>query len=213
MPCVAEPVRVLAAVTLKPALDAIAAKYGGGEVSLIYGPSPTLANEIENGVPADLFFSADKIWMNELAQHNLIKPETMTDLVGNSLVLIARKGNARKVAIGPGVPLDQLVGAGPLARCDPDSQPDGTASLASSPSASGIASKIRSRAPRTHCSQSRWWGAVMCPWRSCLQQMLRRIPRSRLSGPFPTTLTRRSSTPWRYSPKAITLMRAGFLPT
>jgi hypothetical protein len=42
----AEPVRVLAAFTLKPALDEIAEGYreGGGEVVLVYGPSPGLAS-------------------------------------------------------------------------------------------------------------------------------------------------------------------------
>jgi molybdate transport system substrate-binding protein len=66
----ADPVRVLAAVTLKPAMDAIAEKYSGGEVLLVYGPSPTLAKQIENGVPADIFFSADTIWMDELTQNH-----------------------------------------------------------------------------------------------------------------------------------------------
>jgi ABC-type molybdate transport system substrate-binding protein len=49
-PCAADPVRVLAAVTLKPALDAIAVKYGDGKVVLMYGPSPMLAKQIEDGV-------------------------------------------------------------------------------------------------------------------------------------------------------------------
>lgn len=124
-PRAADPVRVLAAVTLKPALDAIAEKYSGGEVLLVYGPSPTLAKQIENGVPADIFFSPDTIWMDELAQHHLIKPETTIDLVGNHLVLIARKGSGHRVTIAPGFLLAKLVGAGPLAMCDPDSHPAG----------------------------------------------------------------------------------------
>jgi molybdate transport system substrate-binding protein len=132
VPCRAEPVRVLAAVTLKPALDAIAKKYRGGDVELVYGPSPSLAKQIENGLPADLFFSADTLWMDELAQRHLIRPETRTDLVGNRLVLVARKGSREPVRIAPGFPLSWLVGAGPLAMCDPDSHPagrDGKASL------------------------------------------------------------------------------------
>src|SRR5579863_2209586 len=57
----AEPLRVLAAFTLKPALDQIAADYRktGGNVTLVYGPSPGLAQQLENGAPGDLFFSAD----------------------------------------------------------------------------------------------------------------------------------------------------------
>ena len=124
-PRAADPARVLAAVTLKPALDAIAEKYNGGEVLLVYGPSPTLAKQIENGVPADIFFSADTIWMDELTQHHLIKPETTIDLVGNHLVLIARKGSGHRATIAPDFPLAKLVGAGALAMCDPDSHPAG----------------------------------------------------------------------------------------
>ena len=78
----------MAAVTLKPALDAVVNKYGRNEVLLVYGPSPTLAKQVDDGVPADLFFSADELWMDELAKHNLLKPETVTDLVSNHLVLL-----------------------------------------------------------------------------------------------------------------------------
>jgi molybdate transport system substrate-binding protein len=124
-PRAADPFRVLAAVTLKPALDAIVQKYSGGEVVVVYGPSPTLAKQIEDGVPADIFFSADKMWMDELAQKHLINPDTNTDLVGNHLVLIARKGSGHQTTIAPGFPLAELVGAGPLAMCDPDSHPAG----------------------------------------------------------------------------------------
>jgi ABC-type molybdate transport system substrate-binding protein len=55
-PSQAQPVRILAAFTLKPALDQIIAGHRGGEVQPVYGPSPTLAKKIENGLPADLFF-------------------------------------------------------------------------------------------------------------------------------------------------------------
>jgi molybdate transport system substrate-binding protein len=94
-PAAAEAVRVLAAFTLKPALDEIADSYrkDGGEVVLVYGPSPSLAQQVENGVPGDLFFSADPMWTDELAQHQLIKPGTITNLVGNHLVLIGKKGS------------------------------------------------------------------------------------------------------------------------
>jgi molybdate transport system substrate-binding protein len=94
----AEPVRVLAAFTLKPALDEIAEGYrkGGAEVVLVYGPSPGFAQQVENGIAADLFLSADPMWTDELAQHQLIKTGTVTDLVGNHLVLIGKKARRRR---------------------------------------------------------------------------------------------------------------------
>jgi molybdate transport system substrate-binding protein len=127
--CAAEPVRVLAAFTLKPALDEIAEGYrkGGGDVVLVYGPSPGLAQQVENGIAADLFLSADPMWTDELAQHQLIRTGTVTDLVGNHLVLIGKKG-APPAEIGS---LAQLIGAGPLVMCDPDSHPAGRMAKAS----------------------------------------------------------------------------------
>lgn len=125
----AEPVRVLAAFTLKPALDEIAADYRktGGDVALVYGPSPGLARQVEDGAPGDLFFSADPMWTDELMKHRLIKPGTLTELVGNHLVLIAKSGT-------PPVDLKSLpqaVGAGPVAMCDPDGHPAGRMAKAS----------------------------------------------------------------------------------
>jgi molybdate transport system substrate-binding protein len=129
----AEPVRVLAAFTLKPALDQIAADYQktGGTVTLVYGPSPGLAQQVENGEPADLFFSADPMWTDELMKHQLIKAGTLTDLVGNQLVLITAKGKAPPVTTTSQLQLMNLIGAGPLAMCDPDSHPAGRMAKAS----------------------------------------------------------------------------------
>jgi molybdate transport system substrate-binding protein len=125
----------LAAFTLKPALDAIAQDYrkGGGEVVLVYGPSPTLAQQVEKGMPADLFFSADALWTDELAQHKLLKPDTVAEPISNHLVLIAGKAKAvgEAQAIGPGFPLGPLVRAGPLVMCDPESHPVGRYAKAS----------------------------------------------------------------------------------
>ena len=125
----AEPLRVLAAFTLKPALDQIAADYRktAGNITLVYGPSPGLAQQLENGAPGDLFFSADAMWTDDLAKHRLIRDGTLTELVGNHLVLIAKKG-------APPVDLKSLarsVGAGPIAMCDPDGHPAGRMAKAS----------------------------------------------------------------------------------
>jgi molybdate transport system substrate-binding protein len=129
----AKPVRVLAAFTLKPALDEIAEDYRktGGEVTLVYGPSPGLAQQVENGAPGDLFFSADPMWTDELMKKQLIKPGTVTDLVGNQLVLITAKGKAPLVTNTSELQLVRLIGTGPIAMCDPDSHPAGRTAKAS----------------------------------------------------------------------------------
>src|SRR5579862_1199436 len=125
-----EPVRVFAAATLKTALDAVVETWRGegpGEslVQAVYGPTPALAKQIENGAPADIFFSADADWMNYLAARKLVRPGTRFDLLSNRLVLIARQDSALATTIGPGFPLAALVGAGPLAMCNPMHHPAG----------------------------------------------------------------------------------------
>src|SRR4051812_9481805 len=89
-----KPVLVFAAASLKNALDSIVStwrKHTGKQAIVSYTASSTLAKQIENGAPADLFISADRDWIDYLQQRKLIDPKTRTDLLGNALVLIAPK--------------------------------------------------------------------------------------------------------------------------
>jgi molybdate transport system substrate-binding protein len=127
-PAQTRPILVFAASSLKNALDAIAAdwrKETGKPVTISYAASPTLAKQIENGAPADLFISADLDWMDYLWQRNLIDPKSRRDLLGNKLVLIAPKDSAVQATIAPGFPLARLLGDGRLAMADPGSVPAG----------------------------------------------------------------------------------------
>jgi molybdate transport system substrate-binding protein len=129
----AEPVRILAAFTLKPALDGIAAAYKqtGGDTTIVYGPSPGLAQQIENGASGDLFFSADPMWMDELVKGQLVKRNTVSDFLGTQLVLISPKGKAPLVTNTRELQLVRMIGTGPIAMCDPDSHPAGRMAKAS----------------------------------------------------------------------------------
>jgi molybdate transport system substrate-binding protein len=129
-PCAAQAgnVVVFAAASLKNALDDINAKWQhdtGKHAVVSYAASSTLAKQIENGAPADVFISADLKWMDYLQQLNLIDLNTRVDLLGNSLVLIAPKDSPIKVTIGPGFPLAKLLGTGHLAMADPAAVPAG----------------------------------------------------------------------------------------
>ena len=89
MPAPSGAVLVFAAATLKPALDEIVGAWraaGGDAVTVAYGPTPALANNIVNGAPADIFFSADEMWMDYLAERKLIRPASRADIVGNAVV-------------------------------------------------------------------------------------------------------------------------------
>src|SRR5260370_17089736 len=85
----ARPVLVFAAASLKTALDATAAAWRretGKEVTISYAASSTLAKQIDNGAPAELFVSADEDWMDYLEERKLIDPQTPTHLPRNPLL-------------------------------------------------------------------------------------------------------------------------------
>jgi len=92
-------ITVSAASSLKDALDKLGPifqaqqhrKNGGNgtAVTFNYGGSGTLARQIEQGAPVDVFFSAAEKQMDELAAQGLIVADTRRDLVANALVLIA----------------------------------------------------------------------------------------------------------------------------
>jgi len=124
----AKDVVVFAAASLKNALDDASTAYQkdtGTKVLISYAASSTLARQIENGAPADLFISADLDWLDYLQQRKLIKPETRLTLLGNKLALIASASSTAKVAIGPGFPLANLLGDERLAIADPGAVPAG----------------------------------------------------------------------------------------
>jgi molybdate transport system substrate-binding protein len=122
-------VLVFAAATVRPALEAIYRTTGGGEVAVAYGPTPALAKQIENGAPADIFLSADPVWMDYLSERRLMRRHTRADLVGNVLVLAGRESGsaqaAAPVVIDRGFALAAVVEQGPLCMCNPADHPAG----------------------------------------------------------------------------------------
>ena len=125
---VAGDVVVFAAASLKNALDEASAVYEREtetKVLISYAASSTLAKQVENSAPADLFISADLEWMDYLQQRNLIKPETRLTLLGNKLVLIAPASSTTKIEIASGLALADLLGNERLAMADPAAVPAG----------------------------------------------------------------------------------------
>ncbi len=91
-----------------------------------FASSSTLAKQIENGAPANVFVSANQQWMNYLADKKMIVPSSRFDLLRNRIVLIApADSKTKKVEIGPGFDLVKLLGDGRLAMGDPDHVPAG----------------------------------------------------------------------------------------
>jgi molybdate transport system substrate-binding protein len=115
---------VFAAASLKNALDEAVASYGK-KVVASYGASSTLARQIENGAPADVFISADLEWMDWLEKKGLLAPGTRRDLLGNRLVLVSPAANPSRLEPAAGFPLAKALGSGRLALADPNSVPAG----------------------------------------------------------------------------------------
>jgi molybdate transport system substrate-binding protein len=119
---------VFAASSLQNALDDAVKVYGaatGKTVTVNYGGSPTLAKQIEQGAPADIFFSADLDWMKDLHDKNLTVAATEKSLLGNEIVLVAPKDSTATATIAAGFDLAGLLGGGKLAMANVDSVPAG----------------------------------------------------------------------------------------
>jgi molybdate transport system substrate-binding protein len=127
-PAAAADVTVFAAASLKESLDEQAKRFESGtgnKVIVSYGGSNTLAKQIESGAPADLFISADLDWMDYVDQRRLLAPATRSDLLRNSLVLIAPLSSTSTLKIAPNFGLAAALGAEKLAMANPDSVPAG----------------------------------------------------------------------------------------
>ena len=92
-------IHVFAAASLTECLQEIAAGYqkqNRDKILFNFGASSFLARQIEEGAPADLFFSADEAKMDGLEAKGLIVKESRTSRLSNSLVIVvaSEKGAA-----------------------------------------------------------------------------------------------------------------------
>lgn len=87
---------ISAAASLKDAMDVIQQKYKEEHpettLTFNFGGSGSLQQQISQGAPVDLFFSAAKDKFDILVEEGEIAKEDVVDLLGNSLVLIVPKG-------------------------------------------------------------------------------------------------------------------------
>jgi molybdate transport system substrate-binding protein len=125
----AQEMTVFAAASLTDAMKDISAKWveaGHASLRMSFGSSSTLARQIEQGAPANLFASADEKWMDYLAEKKLIAADTRKDLLGNDLVLVVSADKPMHVTINKSFDLMALLGTnGRLATGDPAHVPVG----------------------------------------------------------------------------------------
>ena len=172
----AQELTVFAAASLTDAMKDVSAQWaqaGHPALRMSFGSSSTLARQIEQGAPANLFASADQKWMDYLAEKNLIAADTRKDLLGNDLVLVVPANKPQHVTIGPDFDLLSLLGR---TAASPPAIPRMCLS-AFTPSrrcanlANGMRSRRDWRVPTMCGPRCCWWSAARRPSASSMRPM------------------------------------------
>lgn len=125
----ADTVTLFAAASMKDSLDVVAAAFEvetGHKTVISYAGSSKLAQQIQEGAPAEIFLSASTDWMDTLAAEGLLLPESRKDLLGNSLVLVSHaETEAKTELLGADLDLKGLLGAEFLAMALVEAVPAG----------------------------------------------------------------------------------------
>ncbi len=101
LPARAGEVIVFTAASLTESMQEIGTAYEketGDKVVLNLGASNALARQIQEGAPADLFFSADEAKMNDLEKRGLVVKGTRRSLLSNTLVVVVPVDSNLKIA-------------------------------------------------------------------------------------------------------------------
>ena len=96
----AGPLRVAVASDLQAVLPAILAKFAASEkfeAVPTFGASGQLARQIEEGAPFDVFLSANRPYVEELARKGLIRPDSDHPYAIGSLALVVRRDPATAI--------------------------------------------------------------------------------------------------------------------
>jgi len=91
---------VFAAASLTDALKEIGTNYekqSADKVLFNFGASSLLARQIQEGAPADVFFSADEVKMDQLDKKDLVLNGTRKSRLSNSLVIVTSADSEIKI--------------------------------------------------------------------------------------------------------------------
>lgn len=119
---------VFAAASLQNAMSDVAKAYEEqheGQVKISFAGSATLARQIEQGAPADVYVSANQDWMDKLEQDGLIDRASRVDLLRNSMVLVAPQDSDVSLEITPGFKIVPALDGQPLVMANTESVPAG----------------------------------------------------------------------------------------
>ena len=97
----ADEIIVSAAASLTDVLKEISNGYQSKSKNIVkfnFGPSSGLARQIEEGAPADMFFSADEAQMDALEKNGRLEPGTRKNLLSNQLVMVVPSDSKLAIA-------------------------------------------------------------------------------------------------------------------
>ena len=127
----AQALTVAAAADLQFAMQDIASRFqkeSGKPVKVIYGSSGNFYQQIENGAPFDMFFSADLGYPRKLEADGLTEPGSLYHYADGRIVLWVRKDSKVGLAAGLRVLLSPAVKK--IAIANPQHAPYGQAAVA-----------------------------------------------------------------------------------
>jgi molybdate transport system substrate-binding protein len=127
----AQEITIAAAADLHSAMNEIAANFqsaNSGRVKVTYGSSGNFYQQIQNGAPFDLFFSANTDYPKKLEAAGLTVPDTYYEYARGKIVLLARSSSTLHLERGLQVLLDPAVRK--IAIADPSHAPYGQAAVA-----------------------------------------------------------------------------------
>jgi len=120
---------VFAAASTTNAVTEVGEKFAArnpGHIKTSFASSSTLAKQIANGAPVDVYISANKKWMDFLEEKNLLAQGSRFDLLSNRIVLIVPDdSHLEPVTLGPDFPLAAMLDGGRLSLGDPEHVPAG----------------------------------------------------------------------------------------
>jgi molybdate transport system substrate-binding protein len=127
----ADEILVAAASDLQFALPELAQKFEkqtGTKVNLTFGSSGNFTNQIRNGAPFDLFFSADLNYPRQLATDGFADPETLYHYADGKIVLWVQ--NTSKLDLQQGLNVLLSPDVQKIAIANPEHAPYGRAAVA-----------------------------------------------------------------------------------
>jgi molybdate transport system substrate-binding protein len=129
--CVAQEITVAAAADLQFAMQDVAARFQketGKKVKLIYGSSGTFFQQIQNGAPFDMFFSANLDYPKKLEAAGLTEPGSYYQYASGKIVIWVPNQSKLDLSSGMQALLDPSVKK--IAVANPQHAPYGQAAVA-----------------------------------------------------------------------------------